>query len=183
MQTRTIWLAFGANIGGLWGDPLETFARAAVELRINGWSVDCTSSIYTTPPLGQVRQPVFFNAVAGVWGSGSPAALLRLLKRIERQAGRRANGHWGPRPLDIDILDFGGRVIGPQGGHTARGFGRLVLPHPEMTRRGFVLVPLAEVAQGWRHPVLGVGARTLVRRSPGLARGIRKLGPWPQPPA
>jgi 2-amino-4-hydroxy-6-hydroxymethyldihydropteridine diphosphokinase len=86
--------------------------------------------------------------------------MLRLLKRIERRAGRRLGRRWGPRPLDIDILDYRGTRIGwpPR----RREPGRLILPHPEMHRRVFVLVPLLEIAPHWRHPILGLGARALL---------------------
>jgi 2-amino-4-hydroxy-6-hydroxymethyldihydropteridine diphosphokinase len=90
----------------------------------------------------------------------APAALLRLVKRLEYKAGRRFARRWSPRPLDIDVLDYGGRQIGwPVRG---RERGRLILPHPEMHQRAFVLVPLLEVAPHWRHPVLGVGAERLL---------------------
>ena len=123
--------------------------------------------------MGHVRQPRYHNAVIGVRGSISPAALLRLVKRLERGAGRRLGVRWGPRALDIDILDFGGRIIG----HPARETrpGRLILPHPGIQDRGFVLVPLAEAAPHWRHPILGVSAQTLLDRRPALRRGIVAL--------
>src|SRR5262249_8436131 len=92
---------------------------------------------------------------------------LRLVKGLERQAGRRLGQTWGPRPLDIDILDFGGRRLGwPPGRHRR---GRLILPHPEAHRRAFVLVPVADIAPAWRHPVLGATpARPLARLGWGL---------------
>jgi 2-amino-4-hydroxy-6-hydroxymethyldihydropteridine diphosphokinase len=102
----------------------------------------------------------------------APAALLRLIKRIERQAGRRLGARWGPRSLDVDILDFGGRRLGwpPRG----RPRGRLILPHPEMHRRAFVLVPLLEVDPHWRHPLHAVAGRTLLARLPwATRRGVR----------
>jgi 2-amino-4-hydroxy-6-hydroxymethyldihydropteridine diphosphokinase len=81
---------------------------------------------------------------------------------LERKAGRRAGRPQGPRPLDIDILDYGGRRLGWPGRGRRRA--RLVLPHPEAHRRAFVLVPLAQVAPHWRHPVLGASARALLDR-------------------
>ena len=109
--------------------------------------------------------------VIAVKGSVAPAQLLRMAKRIEWAAGRRSGVRWGPRPLDIDLLDYAGRQINV--GDGKRVAGRLVLPHPEMHRRGFVLVPLAQVAPHWRHPVSGMTARSLIARRPTLARGIR----------
>ncbi|MGD9804681.1 MAG: 2-amino-4-hydroxy-6-hydroxymethyldihydropteridine diphosphokinase [Hyphomicrobiaceae bacterium] len=175
-QTSTIWVGIGANIGGNWGAPRDTFDRVLAELGLCGFSMVVRSSLYLTPPFGRTGQPRFLNAVFGMRGSVAPSSLLRLVKRLEVRAGRRANGRWGPRPLDIDILDFGGRVIGRPA--AARVPGGLVLPHPELAWRGFVLVPLVEVAPRWRHPRLNVSAETLLRHRPGLDRGIQQLGPW-----
>jgi 2-amino-4-hydroxy-6-hydroxymethyldihydropteridine diphosphokinase len=116
------------------------------------------------------RQPHYLNMVIGMHGSVAPGTLLRLLKRLERRAGRRMRGHWKPRPLDLDILDFGGRILGRRDRN--RVAGRLLLPHPELHRRGFVLVPLMAAAPGWRHPVLGAHASQILARTPGLARGV-----------
>lgn len=77
---------------------------------------------------------------------------------------------WSARPLDLDLIDDCGRVMNwPE---PTRPGGPIVLPHPLMHRRGFVLVPLEEVAPHWRHPVLGASATTLLARDPGLRRGI-----------
>ncbi len=172
-----IWLAFGGNVSGAWGVPFNAFDRALEALESAGLTIVARSSLYETLPIGSIRQPLFLNAVVGVRGAIAPGALLRLLKRLERRAGRRTNGRWGPRPLDIDILDFGGRVLG--GSAPVRQAGRLVLPHPELARRGFVLVPLVEVAPRWHHPRMGSHAAALLQRRPGLARGVRRLSPWP----
>jgi 2-amino-4-hydroxy-6-hydroxymethyldihydropteridine diphosphokinase len=179
MQTATIWIAIGANVEGAWGKPRDTFDRALRELRAIGLHEFARSGLFLTRPVGQVRQPDFLNAVFGIGASLPPASLLRLLKTLEKRAGRRANGKWGPRPLDLDILDFGGRIVGQPAGLRRRG--ELVLPHPELTYRGFVLVPLAEVAPGWCHPRIGVRAETLLKSRPRLARGVRRIGDWTGP--
>lgn len=110
--------------------------------------------------------------VIGMQGSIGPGMLLRLLKRLERRAGRIKRGHWKPRPLDLDILDFGGRVIGCRPHNRVEG--QLVLPHPELHRRGFVLVPLVTAAHSWRHPALGAHVSQILARTPSLARGIEQ---------
>jgi 2-amino-4-hydroxy-6-hydroxymethyldihydropteridine diphosphokinase len=131
------------------------------------------SPLFTTAPVGLGRQPVYLNAVVMVEGCIAPADLLRTLKRIERAAGRRLGRHWGPRPLDIDILDFGGRQIGNPHG---RRRGQLQQPHPEMHKRAFVLLPLREVAPAWRHPRLGLTVSTLLARlAPRDRAGVRRL--------
>jgi 2-amino-4-hydroxy-6-hydroxymethyldihydropteridine diphosphokinase len=158
----------GSNRAGAWGAPAETLCRARRELEDTGLAIVGSSGVYATAPLGPGRQPPYLNAVLLVQAHMAPAALLRLIKRIERQAGRRLGARWGPRSLDVDILDFGGRRLGwpPHG----RPRGRLILPHPEMHRRAFVLVPLLEVDPHWRHPIHAVPACTLLARLPWATR-------------
>ena len=166
-----VWLSLGCNVAGPWGSCAQTLARALAELEAHDLQIVARSRIYKTRPVGLTQQPAFLNAVVGLAGSIAPGTLLRLAKRIERQAGRRGIGpRGGPRPLDIDVLDFHGRQIGRPG--PQRRPGQLLLPHPELTRRGFVLVPLAQAAPGWRHPRLRLGARALLKRNPGLGRGV-----------
>jgi 2-amino-4-hydroxy-6-hydroxymethyldihydropteridine diphosphokinase len=132
------------------------------------------SSLYTTTPVGLGRQPAYLNAVVLVDASMAPAALLRTLKHIERRAGRRLGRHWGPRQLDIDILDIAGRQVGNPRGR--RRPGQLLLPHPEMHRRAFVLLPLREVAPCWHHPRLGLTVSALLARlGPHDRAGVRRL--------
>jgi 2-amino-4-hydroxy-6-hydroxymethyldihydropteridine diphosphokinase len=170
---RTILLGLGSNLDGPWGPPQATFARALHKLTAAGLRILGFSSLYATTPVGLGRQPVYLNAVVMVEGSMAPAALLRTLKRIERSAGRRLGRHWGPRQLDIDILDFGGRQIGNPHG---RRRGQLQLPHPEMHRRAFVLLPLRQVAPSWRHPRLGLTVPALLARlAPRDRAGVRRL--------
>jgi 2-amino-4-hydroxy-6-hydroxymethyldihydropteridine diphosphokinase len=169
---KNIWISLGANIPGTWGEPAVSLRRAIVEIGNAGFHIFAQSSAYRTQPLGRGRHPSYLNVVIGMRGSTSPAMLLRLLKRLERHAGRRKRGHWQPRPLDLDILDFGGRIVGRPGSRRLEG--QLLLPHPELHRRGFVLVPFAAIAPGWRHPVLAVSARQFLARSVRLARGVER---------
>lgn len=170
----TILLALGSNLGGPWGAPQATLAQALRELTGTGLRILACSSLYATAPVGLGRQPAYLNAVVMVEGSTSPAVLLRTLKRIERKAGRRLGRRWGPRQLDIDILDFGGRQVGHPQGRRRRG--QLQLPHPEMHRRAFVLLPLREVAPFWRHPRLGLTVSALLARlAPRDRAGVRRL--------
>ena len=173
MGVNTLLLALGANLAGPWGTPVETLRRARRELSRTGLAILAESGVYHTLPLGPGRQASYLNAVLLLRARIAPAALLRHIKHIERRAGRRLGTRWGPRCLDIDILDHGGRRMGwPQ---RRRQPGRLVLPHPEMHRRAFVLVPLLEVAPHWRHPALAVAGRTLLARLPRVSRrGVRQ---------
>lgn len=164
-------LGLGSNLGGAWGPPAETIRRAIDALETAGLEVIACSRLITSRPVGPVRQPTFVNAVVVVRTRHGAVEMLRRVKQIERAAGRRIGVRWGPRALDIDLLDIGGRRHGAGARRTMRG--RLVLPHPEIARRGFVLVPLAEVAPGWRHPLLCVTAAALLKRQPRLRQGIR----------
>ena len=171
---NTFLLALGANVAGVWGSPRETLLRARCELECQGVRTLRASRMYTTSPLGPGRQARYVNAVLRVEPAIAPTVLLRLVKRIERRAGRRMPRHWGPRCLDIDVLDLGGRRLGwpPR----RREPNRLILPHPEMHARAFVLVPLLEVERHWRHPVLGLRARTLLARlGPAVRSSVRQI--------
>jgi 2-amino-4-hydroxy-6-hydroxymethyldihydropteridine diphosphokinase len=171
-----VLLALGANVPGAWGAPAETLCRARREIAAALAAPVRASAVYATEPLGPGRQARYLNAVLAVPARLPPGVLLRRLKAIERRAGRRRTGaRWGPRCLDIDVLDCGGLRLGWPLRRRARD--RLTLPHPEMHLRPFVLVPLLEVAPHWRHPVLGVGAATLLARlGPGRRRGwIRQI--------
>lgn len=170
--TNKIWISLGSNIPGTWGEPSLSLSRAICELQNAGFHIFACSPIYRTPPLGG-RQPHYLNMVIGMHGSIAPSMLLRMLKGLERKAGRRQLGRWKPRPLDLDILDFGRRVIGRPSRN--RMAGQLLLPHPELHRRGFVLVPLAAAAGGWRHPVIGLTSGEMLARAPHLARGIEPV--------
>lgn len=174
----TIFLGLGANLPGRWGDPGEGLLRALSELEAAGLTIVATSEFYKTAPVGSGRQPAYLNAVVVARGSVAPGSLLRLLKRLERRAGRRPTPPMRARPLDIDILDHGGRRLNWPAGRRVRG--RLVLPHPLAHTRAFVLVPLMQVAPGWTHPVLGRRAKALLARlGPHAARGVRQALDFP----
>jgi 2-amino-4-hydroxy-6-hydroxymethyldihydropteridine diphosphokinase len=171
---KTVLLGLGANVRGDWGSPSETLRRACRELAAAGFRNMRASRVYATAPLGPGRQAFYLNAVLRVDGTLAPGALLRLVKGIERRAGRRMGRRWGPRCLDIDVLDFGGRRLGWPPRRRERD--RLILPHPEMHVRPFVLVPLLEIDPHWHHPSLGVSGRTLLARLGPSPRGrVRQI--------
>ena len=129
-------VAFGGNVG----DACDTIARAiAAFCDDDNVTLRARSSDYRTPPWGVTDQPPFVNACIAVETSLSPYALLKRAHEVERAFGRdRQNeSRWGPRTLDIDIIDYDGVVLDDP---------MLTLPHPRLFERAFVLVPLAEIA-------------------------------------
>lgn len=136
MPMASVWLALGGNIG----DVRDTFERA-IALLIEGGDVElkARSSDYLTPPWGFEDQPAFINSCIEIETALSPRALLDRSRAIETGLGRdRAREiHWGPRPIDIDMLAYGDVVMQDP---------ELQLPHPRLFERAFVLVPLAEIA-------------------------------------
>jgi 2-amino-4-hydroxy-6-hydroxymethyldihydropteridine diphosphokinase len=130
-------------------------------------AVRAVSPLYETRAVGNARQPAYVNAVALLETALSPESLLRVLKRIERESGRRGGRPWGPRTLDIDVVDYKGLVAhwtDGRGDFGHAGPRPLVLPHPLAHERPFVLRPLMDIAPGWRHPVLKRSARELWSR-------------------
>ncbi len=122
------------------------------------------SSFYRSDPVGYTDQPEFLNAAAEILWGDSPEELLGAVQRVERRVGRRSTFRDGPREIDVDILDFGGAT---------RQSPDLVLPHPRLDSRRFVLAPLAEIAPAWRHPVSGRTARELLAELPRTPRARR----------
>jgi 2-amino-4-hydroxy-6-hydroxymethyldihydropteridine diphosphokinase len=144
-----ILIAFGSNLTGPWGTPRQTVQRAAQALDASGVRVLQLSALIETAPYGKANQPSFINAVAVVETHKSPDALMRCLHMIERRAGRQRRLRWGPRTLDLDLIDYRGLVRQRK----SLDVKPLVLPHPGTLFRRFVLQPIADVAPRWRHPV------------------------------
>lgn len=175
---RRAYIALGANQPSPLGTPTRTFAWAIARLvsETPGADLIGVSAVYRTKPLAGAAQPSYHNAILALQVSETSASFLRRLKRLERLAGRRPRGRHASRPLDLDLIDHGGRCIGS--GIRAQRSGRLVLPHPEMVKRSFVLVPLIDVAPMWRNPRRGVSAVSLLHclpREP--SRPLRVLEP------
>ncbi len=130
--------------------------------RAEGVTVLRVSSLYETPPWGPVPQGPYLNACVAIETRLSPRALLELCLAIERAHGRERRVRWGPRTLDIDVLAYAGRTVEEPDLH---------IPHPRLTERAFVLVPLAEIAPG-----LVIGGRTVADwRAAVGAEGVERL--------
>lgn len=136
-------LGLGGNLGDVVGALVGARSRLARSVRVLAGS-----RLFRTAPVGPVAQPQFLNAAVLVDSDLSPGELLGLCHQLEAAAGRdrTSEARWGPRPLDLDLLLARDLVCrGP----------RLELPHPRLHERAFALVPAAEVAGDWRHPLHG----------------------------
>ena len=133
-----VFLGLGANLG----DRRATLRAAVLRLR-EVVSELRVSSLYESEAWGMTDQPPFLNAVARGETARTPIALLDAIQEIEHDLGRVRKQHWGPRAIDIDILLYGTKRIDQP---------RLVVPHPYMTQRSFVLRPLADLAAGLTLP-------------------------------
>ncbi len=154
-----VFLSLGSNVG----DRLAQLRRAreAIARQVR---VLAASSIYETEPWGYTEQPGFLNQVLMGETDLGPGMLLDFVKFLEAELGRTPTFRYGPREIDIDILFYGNLVMEtPQ----------LVIPHPRLHERAFVLVPLEEIAPGLRHPVLGLTVADLVARVD--TRGVQRL--------
>jgi len=160
-----IVVALGANLDSSAGPPRETLLAALDMLEEKNVRICALSPFYRTPAWPDASDPRYVNAVATVATELAPGALMTLLEGVETHFGRKRSTKNAPRTLDLDLIDYDGRVErGPP-----------ILPHPRMAERAFVLVPLADIAPGWRHPVSGETAQALIRALPGTLDGIEKL--------
>ena len=155
-----VYLGLGSNLGDREGNIAE-----AVKLLGRVSSGVVVSSLYQTAPQGFTSQPPFVNAACRIWTGLDPVELLEHLKGIQARVGSRRPFINGPRALDIDILTFAGWVIGLPG---------LVVPHPRMAEREFVLAPLAEIAPSLLHPVLKQTITALLAQLPATG-AVRKF--------
>lgn len=136
-------IALGSNLGDRQSSLDQALARLAAT---PGIELVRASAPLETAPVGPVPQGPYLNAAALVRTTLSPRALLDQLLRIEAEMGRTRDVRWGPRVIDLDLLLFGDQVLSLPG---------LIVPHPRLAERAFVLAPLAEIAPTWRVPPSG----------------------------
>lgn len=162
----TAWFGLGGNIG-------DRMANLAHALALLSETCDelAASSVFETPPWGDLDQPSFFNLVARGTTLLEPGSLLARVKEIERVVGRRPTRRWGPRVVDVDILGYGDLVV---------SMDALEIPHVRMAERAFVMIPLMDLDPNWVHPATGVTASVLVNGLPAQEReGVVRVGPAP----
>lgn len=162
-----VFVGFGSNMG----DRLDNIRRARRELALLPDTILIDNAhIYETKPVGgPAGQDDYLNSVSLVDTRLEPLELLRRLQQIERQLGRRREGEtgrWGPRLIDLDILLWEDSVIEEP---------ELVVPHPRLAERAFVLVPLADLQPDFLHPVLDLTIRELLERNGRDDEGVRRL--------
>lgn len=165
-QVEPIVLGLGSNQG----DRVRNLERALGDLGRDVVFEDI-SWVYETEPVGFRDQPNFLNLVCMGYTRLNPRELLQRAKEIERRLGRKPGPRFGPRPIDVDILAYGDRIVALPG---------LEIPHPRLRERRFVLEPLAEIAPDWRDPRDGKSAKELLDELE-ASEGVRPFGPPPKP--
>ncbi len=145
-----VYLSLGSNLG----DRFYLLQQAISGLQKKAGRVKRISSLYETEPVGKTNQPFFLNVCVELTTKLEPEALLKICQILEYELGRRRKEKWGPRKIDIDILLYD---------NYSTATPALTLPHPEIPKRRFVLVPLAEIAPDFAHPTLKKSIRELLK--------------------
>lgn len=187
----TVLVALGANLPHDGRSPAETLRAAIAALPGEGLSLVRASRLYATPCFPAGAGPDYVNAAIRLRADAGqgPRAVLAVLHRIEARFGRARAERWGMRTLDLDLVAMGSMILpDPMTAAHWRDLAppdqiaaipdRLILPHPRLQDRAFVLVPLHEVSPRWRHPALGLTVTQMLRALPAADRkAVKPLGP------
>ncbi|MGR3375091.1 2-amino-4-hydroxy-6-hydroxymethyldihydropteridine diphosphokinase [Salipiger abyssi] len=180
-------IALGANLPSAAGGPADTLRAALADLPRHGLALRDVSRFYATPCFPEGAGLDYVNACALLDGPDDPEKVLAALHAIEAEHGRARLQRWGSRSLDLDLLAMGDTVLPdatsqaewrslPLREQGRRSPERLILPHPRIQDRAFVLVPLCDIAPDWRHPLLGQSVRALCDALPEADRAaVRPL--------
>ncbi|WP_109466064.1 2-amino-4-hydroxy-6-hydroxymethyldihydropteridine diphosphokinase [Albibacillus kandeliae] len=180
-------IALGSNQKLPGSDPAEILREAIVTMARGGLVIRAVSRFFATPCFPAGAGPDYVNAAVLATGGDSPGAVLDLLHEIEAGAGRERVQRWGMRTLDLDLLDFDGRVLPDAETHALwrdlpleeqmrRAPEQLILPHPRIQDRAFVLVPVMDICPDWVHPLLNLTvSEMLAALPPGEIDAVRPL--------
>jgi 2-amino-4-hydroxy-6-hydroxymethyldihydropteridine diphosphokinase len=149
MVKQEIYIGLGSNLG----NRLANIRKAIELMEEEGIEIIDKSSLYETEPVGYKQQGWFLNSVVRGKTELSPKRLWKMLEKIEKLMGREKEVKWGPRIIDLDILFYGNKILNDE---------QLQIPHSELHKRRFVLVPLQEIAPQLVHPVLNKSIRELL---------------------
>ncbi|MGR3572702.1 2-amino-4-hydroxy-6-hydroxymethyldihydropteridine diphosphokinase [Brevirhabdus sp.] len=167
----------GSNATSPAGSPTRTLLKAVLRLGELGLSAEKISKFYRTSAFPVGSGPDFVNAALRIRCDATAQDMLKTLHRVEAEFGRQRQQRWGPRTLDLDLVAAGELILPdpqtllswmelPLEEQKADAPGELILPHPRLQDRAFVLVPMRDVAPDWRHPLLGQGIDQMIARLP-----------------
>jgi len=178
----SVLIALGSNLTSSTGTPQDILDMALAALKERGAVIRCQSPFYATPAFPPGAGPDFVNAAASLALPGSPAEVLAVLHSVEADLGRTRRARWAERTIDLDLIAIGDHLFPDPETHAewrdlalaeqmAKAPDKLILPHPRLQDRAFVLVPLADVAPQWRHPALN---RTVTQMLDALPQADRE---------